>query len=136
MICRLKLTLSSLIKKECPFLIYQMILLLHRLWRFAYFWCYSLRLFKLHLCEVNGVFDLKQEEKKKGVSPLSKYVAILRQKAQQRNDSLVESRFVKCFIFFKYFLQQIYRIEFKLYSYLHIIYEIDLAYVFFQYNCG
>ncbi|XP_023742150.1 nucleolar complex-associated protein 2 [Lactuca sativa] len=35
-----------------------------------------------------------EEEKKKGVSPLSKYVAILRQKAQQRNDSLVESSII------------------------------------------
>lgn len=37
---------------------------------------------------------MKQDEKKKGISPLSKYVATLRQKAQQRNDALVESRFV------------------------------------------
>ncbi|KAM0002212.1 putative nucleolar complex protein [Helianthus debilis subsp. tardiflorus] len=32
-----------------------------------------------------------EDEKKKGLSPLSKYAATLRQKAQQRNDSLVES---------------------------------------------
>ncbi|KAI3823201.1 hypothetical protein L1987_04634 [Smallanthus sonchifolius] len=32
-----------------------------------------------------------EDEKKKGLSPLSKYVATLRQKAQLRNDSLVES---------------------------------------------
>ncbi|KAI7735558.1 hypothetical protein M8C21_004747 [Ambrosia artemisiifolia] len=39
-----------------------------------------------------AVSSFMEDEKKKGLSPLSKYVAALRQKAQQRNDSLVESR--------------------------------------------
>ena len=44
-------------------------------------------------------FFRSQDEKKAGASPLSKYVVVLRQRAQQRNDSLMESRFliILCF---------------------------------------
>ncbi|XP_071692684.1 nucleolar complex-associated protein 2 [Rutidosis leptorrhynchoides] len=38
-----------------------------------------------------SVSSFMEDEKKKGASPLSKYVATLRQKAQLRNDSLAES---------------------------------------------
>ena len=37
---------------------------------------------------------LSQDEKKTGASPLSQYVATLHERSRQRNDSLMESRFI------------------------------------------